>query len=164
MPRIIPCKPGNYLLFICGLFFCVSWVVELCNAMYSIALHGLDVFLILRFICFFYSMQIMRSIKRHKNVMSAMLAEHPTPAAEYFNQKRNILLQNSMMMSKRREDDDQMDDIMGSNGGSGNGAAGLCPSVVRYARPQMARSATGEWKFIVNTAQHTQTLRLEKCR
>lgn len=106
----------------------------------------------------------MRSIKRHKNVMSAMLAEHPTPAAEYFNQKRNILLQNSMMMSKRREDDDQMDDIMGSNGGSGNGAAGLCPSVVRYARPQMARSATGEWKFIVNTAQHTQTLRLEKCR
>lgn len=41
---------------------------------------------------------------------------------------------------------------------------GLCSSIVRYARPQKARSATGEWKYIVNTGQHTQTLRLEKCR
>lgn len=41
---------------------------------------------------------------------------------------------------------------------------GMCPSIVRYARPQKARSASGEWKYIVNTGQHTQTLRLEKCR
>jgi hypothetical protein len=41
---------------------------------------------------------------------------------------------------------------------------GMCPSIIRYARPQKARSATGEWKYIVNTGQHTQTLRLEKCR
>ncbi|XP_061390430.1 mucin-2-like [Musca vetustissima] len=41
--------------------------------------------------------------------------------------------------------------------------AGLCQSIVRYARPQKARSASGEWKFIVNTGKHTQTLRLEKC-
>ena len=40
----------------------------------------------------------------------------------------------------------------------------MCPSIIRYARPQKARSATGEWKYIVNTGQHTQTLRLEKCR
>lgn len=40
---------------------------------------------------------------------------------------------------------------------------GLCQSIVRYARPQKARSASGEWKYIVNTGQHTQTLRLEKC-
>lgn len=107
----------------------------------------------------------MRSINRHKNAMSALLAEHPTPAiASYFDEKRNILLKNSMVMSKRREDDVRVDDmpITGTNGpGAGTG---LCPSLVRYARPQKARSAAGEWKFIVNTAQHTQTLRLEKCR
>lgn len=40
----------------------------------------------------------------------------------------------------------------------------MCQSVVRYARPQKAKSASGEWKYIVNTGQHTQTLRLEKCR
>lgn len=40
---------------------------------------------------------------------------------------------------------------------------GMCQSIVRYARPQKARSASGEWKYIVNTGQHTQTLRLEKC-
>lgn len=40
----------------------------------------------------------------------------------------------------------------------------MCPSIIRYARPQKARSAAGEWKYIVNTGQHTQTLRLEKCR
>lgn len=39
----------------------------------------------------------------------------------------------------------------------------MCSSITRYARPQKARSATGEWKFIVNTGEHTQTLRLEKC-
>lgn len=41
---------------------------------------------------------------------------------------------------------------------------GMCPTIVRYARPQKAKSATGEWKYIVNTGQHSQTLRLEKCR
>lgn len=39
----------------------------------------------------------------------------------------------------------------------------MCDSIVRFARPQKARSATGEWKYIVNTGSHTQTLRLEKC-
>lgn len=39
----------------------------------------------------------------------------------------------------------------------------MCNSIIRYARPQKAKSATGEWKYIVNTGKHTQTLRLEKC-
>ncbi|XP_034183042.2 neurotrophin 1 [Osmia lignaria lignaria] len=38
-----------------------------------------------------------------------------------------------------------------------------CPSVVKYARPQLARAASGIWKYIINTGEHTQTLRLEKC-
>ncbi|XP_058795732.1 neurotrophin 1 isoform X2 [Phymastichus coffea] len=38
-----------------------------------------------------------------------------------------------------------------------------CPSQVKYARPQLARAASGVWKYIINTGEHTQTLRLEKC-
>ncbi|XP_001607462.2 neurotrophin 1 [Nasonia vitripennis] len=38
-----------------------------------------------------------------------------------------------------------------------------CPSLVQYARPQLARAASGVWKYIINTGEHTQTLRLEKC-
>lgn len=97
----------------------------------------------------------MRSINRHKNAMSALLAEHPTPVSQYFDHNRNILVKSAIPISKRREDDEKNDE---TNSG------GMCPSVVRYARPQKARSATGEWKYIINTGQHSQTLRLEKCR
>ncbi|XP_023245440.1 neurotrophin 1 [Copidosoma floridanum] len=38
-----------------------------------------------------------------------------------------------------------------------------CPSQVKYAQPQLARAASGVWKYIINTGEHTQTLRLEKC-
>lgn len=38
-----------------------------------------------------------------------------------------------------------------------------CPSVIKYARPQLARAASGIWKYIINTGEHTQTLRMEKC-
>ncbi|XP_076618905.1 neurotrophin 1 [Colletes latitarsis] len=38
-----------------------------------------------------------------------------------------------------------------------------CPSIIKYARPQLARAASGIWKYIINTGEHTQTLRLEKC-
>ncbi|XP_078050798.1 neurotrophin 1 [Augochlora pura] len=38
-----------------------------------------------------------------------------------------------------------------------------CPSTIKYARPQLARAASGIWKYIINTGEHTQTLRLEKC-
>ncbi|XP_059224692.1 neurotrophin 1 [Stomoxys calcitrans] len=91
--------------------------------------------------------QIMGSIRRHRNAMTALLAEyndklHNVESSddfdEYFNSK------------KRRQDTNEVQ-------------GGLCQSIVRYARPQKARSASGEWKFIVNTGQHTQTLRLEKC-
>ncbi|XP_073844059.1 neurotrophin 1 [Musca autumnalis] len=91
--------------------------------------------------------QIMGSIRRHRNAMTALLAEYtdkPSSADlgddfEDFN-----------VGKKRRQDTNEVH-------------AGLCQSIVRYARPQKARSASGEWKFIVNTGKHTQTLRLEKC-
>ncbi|XP_034122051.1 neurotrophin 1 isoform X2 [Drosophila guanche] len=92
--------------------------------------------------------QIMGSIRRHKNAMSALLAE-------FYDKPNNNLefgddFDDFSLNKKRREDE-------------GSSAGGMCLSVVRYARPQKAKSASGEWKYIVNTGQHTQTLRLEKC-
>ncbi|XP_055912625.1 neurotrophin 1 [Eupeodes corollae] len=91
---------------------------------------------------------IMGSIRRHKNAMSALLAEYRDKAAELEYQEQ---LEEYQFNTKRRED------------GSVITPGGMCASVVRYARPQKARSASGEWKYIVNTGRHTQTLRLEKC-
>lgn len=100
------------------------------------------------------SQQIMRSINRHKNAMSALLAEHP-PMHRNFDIHTNDVAKKDVLASKRRESEDYDEDTI---------PGGMCPSIVRYARPQKARSAKGEWKYIVNTGQHTQTLRLEKCR
>lgn len=84
----------------------------------------------------------MGSIRRHQYAMSALLADNPD------EWKAKI---EELEARKRRQD------------GQERTASGMCPTVVRYARPQKARSASGEWKYIVNTGQHTQTLRLEKC-
>lgn len=94
--------------------------------------------------------------------MSALLAEH-APITKNHDIKANILSKKDVTNNNKRfdDDDEQHDDEQHSDG---NIPGGMCPSIVRYARPQKARSAKGEWKYIVNTGQHTQTLRLEKCR
>uniref|UniRef100_A0A1B0D804 Spaetzle domain-containing protein n=1 Tax=Phlebotomus papatasi TaxID=29031 RepID=A0A1B0D804_PHLPP len=77
--------------------------------------------------------------------MNALLAEYSDKAEEQDTMYSDDLLYES----KRREDTGQ--------------PGAMCNSIIRYARPQKAKSATGEWKYIVNTGKHTQTLRLEKC-
>ncbi|XP_063698123.1 neurotrophin 1 [Culicoides brevitarsis] len=89
--------------------------------------------------------QVMRSIKRHKTAMHALLAD--------FKDKSDHL-----------GPEEYFDQFYGSNRRQDDGAKGaMCESIIKFARPQKARSATGEWKYIVNTGSHTQTLRLEKC-
>ena len=39
----------------------------------------------------------------------------------------------------------------------------VCPSEVMYGKPKLARNKRGEWKVIVNAAEFTQTVRMEKC-
>lgn len=85
----------------------------------------------------------MGSIRRHRYAMSALLVDNPSDWRTRMQEIEN---------KKRREDEE-----------NNIPTSGMCPSIVRYARPQKARSAAGEWKYIVNTGQHTQTLRLEKC-
>lgn len=85
----------------------------------------------------------MGSIHRHRYAMAALLADNPNDWKSHMDE---------LEAKKRRKDED-----------NNIPSSGMCQSIVRYARPQKARSASGEWKYIVNTGQHTQTLRLEKC-
>lgn len=39
----------------------------------------------------------------------------------------------------------------------------MCATRVEMARPKRARATSGAWKYIVNTGEYTQTLRLEMC-
>nr|XP_014093158.2 neurotrophin 1 isoform X2 [Bactrocera oleae]XP_036219635.1 neurotrophin 1 isoform X2 [Bactrocera oleae] len=87
---------------------------------------------------------IMGSIRRHKNAMVALWADY---------HDKHIQLDVT----------DDIDDFSIRRKENEASGGGMCQSIVRYARPQKARSASGEWKYIVNTGQHTQTLRLEKC-
>ncbi|XP_058833573.1 neurotrophin 1 [Topomyia yanbarensis] len=97
--------------------------------------------------------QIMNSITRHKNAMGALLAEYIDRTNEL---DRNAFEPEEIESGINTKLTKRSDDPSKSGGG-------MCPSIIRYARPQKARSATGEWKYIVNTGEHTQTLRLEKC-
>lgn len=90
----------------------------------------------------------MGSIRRHKYAMGALLAEYQDKSDDIDQLEYT---QDYSSYHRRREGDPATPGAM-------------CPSIIRYARPQKARSASGEWKYIVNTGQHTQTLRLEKCR
>ncbi|XP_008185769.1 uncharacterized protein LOC100162252 isoform X2 [Acyrthosiphon pisum] len=45
----------------------------------------------------------------------------------------------------------------------GNTEVAICQSKVAMARPKKARSTNGQWKYVVNTDEYVQTLRLEKC-
>lgn len=40
----------------------------------------------------------------------------------------------------------------------------VCPSEVKYAKPQKARNQKGIWKTIVNTDEMPQAVRMERCR
>ncbi|XP_049542788.1 neurotrophin 1 [Anopheles darlingi] len=97
--------------------------------------------------------EIMYSITRHRHAIGALLAEYidKATAQDRTSYEPDEIEQGINTKLRKREDD--------ASKGGGN----MCPSIIRYARPQKARSATGEWKYIVNTGEHTQTLRLEKC-
>ncbi|KAK3926749.1 Neurotrophin 1 [Frankliniella fusca] len=101
---------------------------------------------------------ILASIQADKHTVDALLADK-TPTSFTPAQGRSVPVE-----AQRRQDDDYSSDSPQSlDGHDGPEDPQLCPSVIKYARPQRARATSGQWKYIVNTAEHTQTLRLEKC-
>nr|XP_032511217.1 neurotrophin 1-like [Danaus plexippus plexippus] len=104
---------------------------------------------------------IVQSIRRNKAAATALLADFEEPsegAVDGITQAQEAkYTAEHYLVSNRRGDTDNRDF-------AGAGEAGfMCPSTVKYARPQRARATSGQWKYIVNTGEHTQTLRLEKC-
>ncbi|GBP61202.1 Neurotrophin 1 [Eumeta japonica] len=116
---------------------------------------------------------ILLSIRRNKAATSALLADYRDSnegaidgvsaaqeakyTADHYLVSNRYQCQFSKALMCRRGD-------AASRDFAGAGEAGfMCPSTVKYARPQRARATSGQWKYIVNTGEHTQTLRLEKC-
>ncbi|KAM3961966.1 neurotrophin 1 [Aphomia sociella] len=104
---------------------------------------------------------IVQSIRRNKAAAGALLADYRDPGEGAVDgvtaAQEAKYTADHYLVSNRRGDTANRDF-------AGAGEAGfMCPSTVKYARPQRARATSGQWKYIVNTGEHTQTLRLEKC-
>ncbi|CAG2059552.1 unnamed protein product [Timema podura] len=104
---------------------------------------------------------ILSSIHHNQGAVEALLKELEQHSTDRLggngtstHEEQSIL---EDIIHKRRQDDGnnlQNVDQAGSR---------LCLSSVQYARPKRARATSGLWKYIVNTGDHTQTLRLEMC-
>ncbi|XP_024880364.1 neurotrophin 1-like, partial [Temnothorax curvispinosus] len=103
---------------------------------------------------------IIRSLRSNKEMVSALLtdykaqdgsAEEKLPSALPLENKYENRYESNEI---KRRFDNPFDNVE---------EGFTCPSTVKYARPQLARAASGVWKYIINTGEHTQTIRLEKC-
>ncbi|KAJ8680650.1 hypothetical protein QAD02_016437 [Eretmocerus hayati] len=123
---------------------------------------------------------IMRSIRNNKDMVVALLADFKVPESALSDdddENEDIDVPSSSYKTsydhrydKRYENRfETSNEIKRKYEFSGSSALDnveegfTCPSQVKYARPQLARAASGLWKYIINTGEHTQTLRLEKC-
>ncbi|XP_050672930.1 neurotrophin 1 [Leptidea sinapis] len=104
---------------------------------------------------------IMQSIRRNKATAVALLADFKEPDDGVVDgvtadQEAKYTAEHYLISNRRG-------DTANRDFASAGEAGFMCPSTVKYARPQRARATSGQWKYIVNTGEHTQTLRLEKC-
>ncbi|XP_061709561.1 neurotrophin 1-like isoform X2 [Cydia pomonella] len=104
---------------------------------------------------------IIQSIRRNKAAAGALLADFRDPGEGALDgvtaAQEAKYTADHYLVSNRRGDTANRDFASAGEAGF------MCPSTVKYARPQRARATSGQWKYIVNTGEHTQTLRLEKC-
>ncbi|KOB70353.1 Protein spaetzle [Operophtera brumata] len=104
---------------------------------------------------------IVQSIRRNKAAAGALLADFKDPGEGALDgvtaaQESKYTAEHYLVSTNRRGDTANRDFASAGEAGF------MCPSTVKYARPQRARATSGHWKYIVNTGEHTQTLRLEK--
>ncbi|XP_011696408.1 PREDICTED: uncharacterized protein LOC105455058 [Wasmannia auropunctata] len=99
---------------------------------------------------------IIRSLRSNKEMVSALLADYKAQDGSAEEKLPSALpLENRYESNEiKRRSDNPFDNVE---------EGFTCPSTVKYARPQLARAASGVWKYIINTGEHTQTIRLEKC-
>ncbi|EGI61959.1 Protein spaetzle [Acromyrmex echinatior] len=99
---------------------------------------------------------IIRSLRSNKEMVSALLTDYKAQDGSAEEKLPSALpLENRYENNEiKRRSDNPFDNVE---------EGFTCPSAVKYARPQLARAASGVWKYIINTGEHTQTIRLEKC-
>ncbi|XP_017756095.1 PREDICTED: uncharacterized protein LOC108547896 [Eufriesea mexicana] len=105
---------------------------------------------------------IVRSLRGNKEMVAALLTDYKSQDFDEAGDSFPILpLENKY---ENRYESNEIRRRSDTSSGFENVEEGFtCPSVIKYARPQLARAASGVWKYIINTGEHTQTLRLEKC-
>ncbi|XP_017892561.1 neurotrophin 1, partial [Ceratina calcarata] len=106
---------------------------------------------------------ITRSLRSNKEMVAALLADYKSQDFDESGESLPISLPLENKYENRYESNEirRRSDVSSPFENVEEGFT--CPSVIKYARPQLARAASGIWKYIINTGEHTQTLRLEKC-
>ncbi|KAK6620578.1 hypothetical protein RUM43_010870 [Polyplax serrata] len=108
---------------------------------------------------------IVSSLRKHSDIAKTFLIDFDVQTTRRHNStrkrkvRRRQLDRQDRRHPERRQDD--RNDI--PNVGGEEDSNYMCPSTVKYARPKRARTTSGDWKYIVNTGDYTQTLRLEMC-
>ncbi|XP_046436240.1 uncharacterized protein LOC124188019 [Neodiprion fabricii] len=107
---------------------------------------------------------ILRSIRSNREMISALLADYKSQSTtEFYDDRLPVALPLENKFENRFESNEIKRSDNNSPYAESVEEGFTCPSQIRYARPQLARAASGDWKYIINTGEHTQTLRLEKC-
>lgn len=101
-------------------------------------------------------------LSRHKPALATMLAEVRSQSADDLVEGISADEENKYSFShyygnRRQDENSHAHRDFAQEGGF------LCPSDVRYARPQLAQTSRGVWKYIINMGEHTQTIRMERC-
>lgn len=101
-------------------------------------------------------------LSRNKPALENMLAEVRSQSADDLvdgitSSEERRYSYNHYYGSRRQGEDNHAHRDFAEEGGF------LCPSEVKYARPQLAQTSRGVWKYIINMPEHTQTIRMERC-
>ncbi|KAK2580799.1 hypothetical protein KPH14_011533 [Odynerus spinipes] len=102
---------------------------------------------------------ITRSLRSNKEMVAALLTDYKVQEGRFEDQSSFDSRYESPYENRYESNEIKRSDSLFENVEEGF----TCPSTVKYARPQLAKAASGIWKYIINTGEHTQTLRLEKC-
>ncbi|XP_050588984.1 neurotrophin 1 isoform X1 [Bombus affinis] len=106
---------------------------------------------------------ITRSLRSNKEMVAALLTDYKSQDFDESAESLPIALPLENKYENRYESNEIRRRSDASSSFENVEEGFTCPSVIKYARPQLARAASGIWKYIINTGEHTQTLRMEKC-
>ncbi|XP_017791418.1 PREDICTED: uncharacterized protein LOC108573473 [Habropoda laboriosa] len=106
---------------------------------------------------------IARSIRGNKEMVAALLTDYKSQDYDESGESTPLALPLENKYENRYESNEIRRRSDATSPFDNIEEGFTCPSVIKYARPQLARAASGIWKYIINTGEHTQTLRLEKC-